>query len=79
MNGLRSPIGCTKIGKLLVQTSMLKSKCSHPYEEINKEQYDELLDKFKNMDFAQIVSYEKYDETEAKKELACAGGACELN
>jgi len=50
-----------------------------PYEEINKEQYEELLGKFKNMDFAQIVSYEKYDETEAKKELACAGGACELN
>ncbi len=50
-----------------------------PYEEISQEQYEILLDKFKNMDFAQIVSYEKYDETEAKKELACAGGACELN
>ncbi len=50
-----------------------------PYEEIKKEEYETLLDKFKNMDFAQIVSYEKIDETEAKKELACAGGACELN
>ena len=50
-----------------------------PYEEIDKERYEELVEKFKNMDFAQIVSYEKYDETEAKKELACAGGACELN
>jgi len=50
-----------------------------PYEEIDKAKYEELLEKFSNMDFAQIVSYEKYDETEAKKELACAGGACELN
>ncbi len=50
-----------------------------PYEEIDKERYEELVGKFKDMDFAQIVSYEKYDETEAKKELACAGGACELN
>lgn len=50
-----------------------------PYEEINKEQYEKLLDKFKDMDFAQIVAYEKHDETEVKKELACAGGACELN
>lgn len=50
-----------------------------PYEEINKERYEELLEKFKNMDFAQIISYEKYDETELKKEAACAGGACELN
>ncbi|HZJ41665.1 MAG TPA: ribonucleoside-triphosphate reductase, partial [Patescibacteria group bacterium] len=49
-----------------------------PYEEINKDRYEELLTKFKGMDFAQIVVYEKNDETEAKKELACAGGACEL-
>ena len=50
-----------------------------PYEEINKERYEELLEKFKNMDFAQIISYEKHDETEVKKELACAGGSCEIN
>lgn len=49
-----------------------------PYEEIDEKHYELLLQKFKNMDFAQIVSYEKYDETEVKKELACAGGACEL-
>lgn len=50
-----------------------------PYEEIDKDHYERLLEKFSNMDFAQIVSYEKIDETEAKKELACAGGSCELN
>ena len=31
------------------------------------------------MDFSQIITYEKQDETEVKKELACAGGACEIN
>lgn len=50
-----------------------------PYEEIDKARYEELLTKFKDMDFAQIVVYEKIDETEAKKELACAGGSCEIN
>ncbi len=50
-----------------------------PYEEIDEKAYHQLLQKFKNMDFAQIVSYEKFDETEAKKELACAGNNCELN
>ncbi len=50
-----------------------------PYEEIDKARYEELLTKFKDMDFAQIVVYEKIDETEAKKELACAGGSCDIN
>ncbi len=50
-----------------------------PYEEIEKDKYEEMLKNFKNMDFSQIVIYEKQDETEAKKELACAGGACEVN
>jgi hypothetical protein len=51
-----------------------------PYEEIDKEKYEELLSKFKHMDFAQIVSYERRDETEVKKELACAGkDSCEVN
>lgn len=50
-----------------------------PYEEIDKNVYEKLLEQFKDMDFAQIVSYEKFDETEAKKELACSGGSCELN
>ncbi|MDD2257817.1 ribonucleoside-triphosphate reductase [Candidatus Falkowbacteria bacterium] len=50
-----------------------------PYEEINEKRYEELLEKYKNMDFSQIITYEKQDETEVKKELACAGGACEIN
>jgi hypothetical protein len=31
-----------------------------------------------DLDFSKIMSYEKDDETEVKKELACAGGTCEL-
>ena len=49
-----------------------------PYEEITKEQYEELLEKNKNIDFSQLFAYEKKDETEVKKELACAGGLCEV-
>lgn len=50
-----------------------------PYEEIDKARYKELMKGFKDMDFSKIVSYEKYDETEVKKELACAGGTCEID
>lgn len=49
-----------------------------PYEEITKEQYEELADKFVGLDFSQIMAYEKRDETDNKKELACVGGVCEI-
>jgi ribonucleoside-diphosphate reductase alpha chain len=49
-----------------------------PYEETNKETYEELLKRFEHIDFSKIVTYEKVDETENKKELACAGGVCEI-
>ena len=49
-----------------------------PYEEIDEKTYDELVKRFATIDFSKIMSYEKTDETEAKKELACAGGACEV-
>lgn len=50
-----------------------------PYEEITKEQYEELVDKFTGLDFTQIIAYEKRDETDIKKELACVGGVCEID
>lgn len=50
-----------------------------PYEEINEEQFNELSDKFAGLDFSQIMAYEKRDETDIKKELACAGGVCEID
>lgn len=50
-----------------------------PYEEIDKARYDELCKKVANIDFSQIIIYERTDETEVKRELACVGGVCELD
>ncbi len=49
-----------------------------PYEAINKDQFEELITRFENIDFSKIVTYELSDETEVKKELACVGGVCEI-
>ncbi|HCU05616.1 MAG: ribonucleoside-triphosphate reductase [Gammaproteobacteria bacterium GWE2_42_36] len=49
-----------------------------PYEEIDRETYDKLQEKFSGVDFSQIVAYERTDETELKGELACTGGGCEV-
>lgn len=49
-----------------------------PYEEITEDKYKELSGKFPSIDFTELVNYEKADETEGAKELACAGGVCEL-
>jgi hypothetical protein len=49
-----------------------------PYEEITKEEYESRMKRFPEIDFSQLVAYERQDETELKKELACAGGVCEI-
>lgn len=49
-----------------------------PYEEIDEKAYNELVKKFAHIDFSKIVTYEKVDETEVKKELACVSGVCEI-
>ncbi len=49
-----------------------------PYEEISKERYDELVSAFPQVDFSQILLYEREDETQGAKELACVGGTCEI-
>lgn len=49
-----------------------------PYESISKEKYEEMLSKVESLDFSKIVTYEKVDETEVKKELACVGNVCEI-
>jgi hypothetical protein len=49
-----------------------------PYEAINSDQYAELAKKWEGIDFSKIMSYELKDETENKRELACAGGVCEI-
>ena len=49
-----------------------------PYEEITKEKFEEMKKQLGDLDFSKIMTYEKTDETEVKKELACAGGTCEI-
>ncbi|MDO8442817.1 MAG: ATP cone domain-containing protein [bacterium] len=49
-----------------------------PYEEITKEIYEMTVAKMPEIDFSQILLYEKDDETQGSKELACMGGKCEI-
>lgn len=49
-----------------------------PYEEIDEKAYNEAVNRFAHIDFSKIVTYEKVDETEVKKELACVAGVCEI-
>ncbi|HUQ29910.1 MAG TPA: ATP cone domain-containing protein [Candidatus Paceibacterota bacterium] len=49
-----------------------------PYEAISKERYEEYVASLPKIDYSKLYSYERQDETELKKELACAGGTCEI-
>lgn len=49
-----------------------------PYEEITEEKYNELVAKLPQVDFSRIVVYEKDDETQGARALACESGICEL-
>ncbi|MBU6321214.1 MAG: ribonucleoside-triphosphate reductase [Patescibacteria group bacterium] len=49
-----------------------------PMEEVTKERYEELARTFPKIDYARLLQYERTDETEQKRELACAGGTCEI-
>lgn len=49
-----------------------------PYESIDKKTYEALAAKFPKIDYSKLVIYERTDETEQKRELACAGGTCEI-
>jgi ribonucleoside-diphosphate reductase alpha chain len=50
-----------------------------PYESIDEARYTELSKRMGNIDFSKIMTYEKTDEGDLKRELACAGGACEVD
>ncbi len=50
-----------------------------PYETIDKKRYDELVANFPTIDYSKLVIYERTDETEQKKELACVGGVCDVD
>ncbi|HEY4514176.1 MAG TPA: ribonucleoside-triphosphate reductase, partial [Candidatus Paceibacterota bacterium] len=49
-----------------------------PYEAIDKKTYEVLMKRFPQIDYSKLVIYERTDETEQAKELACAGGTCEI-
>lgn len=49
-----------------------------PYEAITKEKYEEMKHRLGELDFSKIVTYEREDETEVKRELACVAGLCEI-
>lgn len=49
-----------------------------PYEAITKETYETLMKRFENIDYSKIITYEKTDELDVKKELACVAGVCEI-
>ncbi len=49
-----------------------------PYEPIDKAAYERMLKTVQNIDYAKLLTYEQRDETDVKRELACAGGVCEI-
>lgn len=50
-----------------------------PYETITKKRYEEMVKHFPVIDYSKLLTYEHADETEQKRELACAGGTCEID
>jgi ribonucleoside-triphosphate reductase (thioredoxin) len=50
-----------------------------PYEAIQPKQYQQLSESFPSVDYSKLLIYELTDETEQKRELACVGGACDLD
>lgn len=50
-----------------------------PYQEINVDQYEELLEKMpKNIDWKQLSEFETEDTTKSSSTFACVGGVCEI-
>ncbi|MCD5384583.1 MAG: ribonucleoside-triphosphate reductase [Candidatus Pacebacteria bacterium] len=49
-----------------------------PFEEITKEEFERREKEVARIDFSKLPLYELKDETDVKKELACAGGVCEI-
>ena len=49
-----------------------------PYEAIDGKTYIARAERLAHIDFSKIITYEKQDETEVRKELACVAGVCEV-
>jgi ribonucleoside-triphosphate reductase len=48
-----------------------------PFEDCTKEEYESLLPSLKEVDLNKVIEID--DNTNLTGELACAGGACEIN
>lgn len=49
-----------------------------PYEAIDEKRYKELASRMAHIDYSKIITYEKQNEIDVKKELACVAGVCEI-
>jgi ribonucleoside-triphosphate reductase (thioredoxin) len=49
-----------------------------PYEEIDEKRYKELAKRLEHIDYSKIITYEKQNDLDMKKELACVAGVCEI-
>mgnify|MGYP001615354651 FL=1 len=49
-----------------------------PYQTIDETTYEKLASEFPVIDYSKLITYERTDETEQARELACAGGTCEI-
>jgi len=49
-----------------------------PYEAIDEATYLQLARRLEHIDYSKIITYEKTDELDVKKELACVAGVCEI-
>ena len=50
-----------------------------PFEEITREEYEELVEATPKIQYELLQKYEQEDLTTGAQELACSGGQCELN
>jgi hypothetical protein len=48
-----------------------------PFEECTKEVYEALMEKVKDIDLIKVIEFE--DNTTRQEQLACSGGACEVD
>lgn len=49
-----------------------------PYEECDKDTFERLSKNFEGIDYSKLYEFERKDETEMKKELACVSGTCDI-
>lgn len=66
-----------RIGGMTFLPSFDASFDQMPYEEIDKEKFEQLNRKFPNIDFSKLYRFEDNDYTTAAQELACLGGNCD--